>query len=250
MTPSTRTLIGTAMVALAIAPPPVSGAWQSEAELLVLPVRVHMLTSGTAPELNSTLTEDEIRRVFVEVNAVWQQAGIRWDVESVLREPAQNEEAFPAARETGRSGRGRFRSILLQVCPDDQWLRGAWNVCVIREFPVPAGGVFFPERRQVLWSELNPRGQMHPTILAHELGHSLCLRHDSGSPNNLMRGGPAQGQRRAAGGGAARGAASPTPRDPSTATELTAAQIATARAQAATGSPQGLDNSCRDGAAR
>ena len=91
MTRSTRTLIGTAMVALAFAPPPVSGAWQSEVELLLLPVRVHLLTSGTTPELNSTLTGDEIRQVFVEVNAVWQQAGIRWDVESVLREQAQNE---------------------------------------------------------------------------------------------------------------------------------------------------------------
>ena len=129
-----------------------------------------MLTSGTIPELNSTLTEGEIRQVFVEANIVWRQAGIRWDVESVLHEAAQNEQAFPAARETGRSGRGRFRSILLQVCPEDQWLERAWNVCVIREFPVPAGGVFFPERRQVLWSELNPRGEVHPTILAHELG--------------------------------------------------------------------------------
>ena len=36
-------------------------------------------------------------------------------MESVLREAAKNEGAFPAARETGQSGRGRFRSILLQV---------------------------------------------------------------------------------------------------------------------------------------
>ena len=222
---SIRLPIATAVLAFAIVPPTASGAWQSEAELLVLPVRVHLLTSATVPELNSTLTEAEIRRVFAEANGVWRQAGIRWEVESVLREAAQNEEAFPAARETGRSGRGRFRSILLQVCP--------------------AGGVFFPERRQVLWSELNPRGEMHATILAHELGHSLCLAHDADSPNNLMRGGPAQGQGRGAAGGAARGAAPRTPRDPSTASELTTAQIAIARRQAATGSPQGVGSPCR-----
>ncbi|MEE2898844.1 MAG: hypothetical protein VX815_10305 [Gemmatimonadota bacterium] len=225
-----------ALMACAIAPHSASAAWQSELEVLVLPVRVHMLTSGTVPELNSTLSEREIRQVFDEANRVWQQAGIRWEVESVLREAAAGEQAFPAARETGRSGRGRFRSILLQVCPEHQWLQGAWNVCVIREFPVPAGGVFFPERRQVLWSELNPRGQMHPTILAHELGHSLCLPHDSESPNNLMRGGPAQGR------------GSGTARDPSTAVELTAAQIAVARRQAATGGPQGIGSPCGDGA--
>ena len=242
---SIRLPIATAVLAFAIVPPTASGAWQSEAELLVLPVRVHLLTSATVPELNSTLTEAEIRRVFAEANGVWRQAGIHWEVESVLREAAQNEEAFPAARETGRSGRGRFRSILLQVCPQDQWLAGAWNVCVIREFPVPAGGVFFPERRQVLWSELDPRGETHATILAHELGHSLCLAHDADSPNNLMRGGPAQGQGRGAAGGAARGAAPRTPRDPSTASELTTAQIAIARRQAATGSPQGVGSPCR-----
>ncbi len=226
---SMRTSIAIAVVAFAIAAPPASSARQSGAQQLVLPVRVHMLTSGAIPELNSTLSEDEVRHVFVEVNAVWQQAGIRWEVESVLREAAKNEGAFPAARETGQSGRGRFRSILLQVCPENQWLEGAWNVCVIREFPVPAGGVFFPERRQVLWSELNPREEMHPAILAHELGHSLCLPHDPESPNNLMRGGPARGQ--------ARGV------------ELTPTQIAVARRQAATGSPQGLGSPCREGAA-
>ena len=214
----------------AIAPHSAS-AQQSESDVLVLPVRVHMLTSSAVPELNSTLSESEVRRVFNETNRIWRQAGIRWEVESVLREAAEAEQAFPSARETGRSGRGRFRSILLQVCPQEHWLQGAWNVCVIREFPVPAGGVFFPERRQVLWSELNPRGQMHPTILAHELGHSLCLPHDSESPNNLMRGGGP-------------GAAVLTPRDPSTAVELTAAQIAVARRQAATGSPQGIGSPC------
>jgi hypothetical protein len=77
---------------------------------------------------------------------------------------------------------------------------------------------------------------MHPTILAHELGHSLCLPHDSESPNNLMRGGPAQGR------------GSGTARDPSTAVELTAAQIAVARRQAATGGPQGIGSPCGGGA--
>ena len=44
---------------------------QADAEVFVLPVRVHMLTSTTASDLNSTLSGDELGDVLNEVNLVW-----------------------------------------------------------------------------------------------------------------------------------------------------------------------------------
>jgi hypothetical protein len=206
-------------------------ARQADDEVIVLPIRIHMLSSTTAPDLNSTLSDDELGDVLDEVNLVWEQAGIRWEIESVVREEAVQVEEYLAAFGSRKPGPETMRPVLLKICPQAQWLDRGWNVCVIRRFPFRAGGVFLQERGEVVWPELT-RGQMYPNMLTHELGHSLCLRHSSETPNNLMQKKPPP-----------REDGRPGPPDgyPTNASRLSLAQIATARKQAAKGTPRARD---------
>jgi len=224
------------VIALVLASVTTGGmAQQADEEVFVIPVRVHMLTSTTAPDLNSTLSDDELGEVLSEVNLVWEQAGIRWEIESVVREAAAHAEEYRVVSQVEKPGPATVRPVILEICPEDQWLEGSWNVCVIRRFPFPTGGVFLPERREVVWPELT-RGRIYPNMLAHELGHSLCLRHSSETPNNLMQKKPPP-----------RKDGRPGPPDgyPTTAIRLSSAQIATARKQAAKGTPTGGPGECR-----
>ena len=45
-----------------------------ELPLLTVPVRVHLVQSEVEPALKTTLSEDDIKRIFGKVNMIWAQA--------------------------------------------------------------------------------------------------------------------------------------------------------------------------------
>jgi hypothetical protein len=186
---------------------------------IALRVRVHLLSSEFAP-LSTELTEDEVVTVFGRVNAIWQQALIRWEVESILREEALNEDAFAAML----SGQIPVTDdVIASALPRGNMLSGEWDVFLIRTLGGIAGGIYFPGIPATLSAELDQDGQRQLTratarILAHELGHSLSLPHVQCTPaGNLMSPGCEAADR----------------------TRLTEAQVQAARQQALTGHPFG-----------
>lgn len=143
-----------------------------------LRVRVHLLSSQFEP-LNTELTEDEVRTVFGRVNAIWQQAVIRWDIESIVREEALNGDSFAAILRGDRQPSDR---VIASVLPRDNLLTGDWDVFLILSFGGLTGGIYFPVIPAALSAELDIDGRRELTratarILAHELGHSLSLPH-------------------------------------------------------------------------
>lgn len=187
--------------------------------LVTLRVRVHLLSSDFQP-LSTELTEDEVATVFGRVNAIWQQALIRWEIESILREDALNADAFAAML----SGQIPFSdNVIASVLPRENLLSGEWDVFLILSLEGIAGGIYFAGIPAALSAELDPNGQRQLTratarILAHELGHSLSLPHVPCTPaGNLMSPGCAAADR----------------------TRLTDAQVEAARRQALTGHPYG-----------
>jgi len=202
-------------------------------EELVLPVRVHLLSAEVAEELNAASTEEEIRQRFVAVNEIWKQAGIRWEIESIVSETAANQDAYARWIELDdRRDQRKRRPVMMGLLSPEHRLRDGWNVYVIRRFPVPASGVYFPELGSVLDTELGPRGETHATILAHELGHALSLAHTRGVAKNVMRAGGRRPTTAAGGEPPSESEDPPPPRDPAQFTELTDEQITAARAQA------------------
>jgi len=183
-----------------------------------LDVRVHLLESDQFAQLSTTLTGPEVGTLFDGVNEIWTEAGIRWVVESIVREPAANQDLF------GQVVRGEIPftgSVLASLLPRERLLTGKWDVFMIRDLGGSIGGIYIGGIPAVLGAELDPLGARDlasamPRIVAHELGHSIGLAHvDCVAAGNLMAPGCFQGVR----------------------TRLTASQTEIARNQARTGRP-------------
>jgi len=141
-------------------------------ETIELPVRVHLLSSEFVETLDTTVTDDDIRRFFDGVNGHWGEAGIHWTIESIVHTDAERQLAFRRITELGVDAEFyQLFNIFTTLCPRDQWLADGWNVCVVSEFPWVA--THFGEGFVVM-GEMDPRGEQVQTFaLAREFGESL-----------------------------------------------------------------------------
>jgi hypothetical protein len=73
----------------------IAGAQDVPAEqFVIIPLRVHVLTSSDIDQANCKLTEGDVTRVVGNINAIWHKAGIHFGIESILREPVAQRERF------------------------------------------------------------------------------------------------------------------------------------------------------------
>ncbi len=153
--------------------------------LLVATVRVHALRSELSDALNSSLSDDEIRDRFAEVNRIWERANIRFDIESIQRPPAQQEAAF---EDLIASGAKKAGSLLGQLYPPSNLLSDGWNLVLLEDFGAMPPGVYSCNTKVVIAARyFGPNHHEAPaTVLAHEFGHSLSLPHLCGQGENLM----------------------------------------------------------------
>ncbi|MFQ5890995.1 MAG: hypothetical protein ACE5JR_13270 [Gemmatimonadota bacterium] len=166
--------------------------------VLTLDVRVHLLRSDAVPELDATLTDEEVGLLFGEVTAIWQQAEIAWRVESILREEARNAAEFAQALR----GEALLLPALLSVLPTEQLTDGGWDVFLIRDLGGRIVGAYLSNLPAVVAPEIVPPSGRDLTgatarAVAHELGHSLGLIHvPCTEAGNLMAQGCAVEDRR------------------------------------------------------
>ena len=156
---------------------------------IALPVRVHLLHSPASVALSTTRTAAEVRTLLAVANQVWATAGIRWELETVVREEALAGAAFDSLL----AGQVELNaSRLVAPIPSDSMLKPGWNVFLIRDFGRIAGGMFNPNIFGVVLAERGFGYELTPEdrggrTLALELGHSLGLVHVAcDSTRNVM----------------------------------------------------------------
>lgn len=139
---------------------------------MILPVHVHLVRSVAYPALHSETRQEDLPALFEEVNRIWSQAGIQFQLVKVTEMTAVD----VAPKRLFERSRNWVKSALRQ----DLLVPGCLDVCIVRE--MGPNGFFYGE--PVVISETPKSTQVrggsgHPTgrVLAHEFGHVLTLEH-------------------------------------------------------------------------
>jgi hypothetical protein len=115
--------------------------------MLRLPLRVHLLRSRESPALTTTITDSAVKMYLATANNIWQQAGIRWELDSIIREDALDGSLFE------RVIRRDTVVQLSEFMPRTWLLEPGWNLFLIQDFGQIAGGVFRPEIKGVILAQ-------------------------------------------------------------------------------------------------
>ena len=151
--------------------------------VLTVPVRVHLMESKGTPAMHTTLAESDVRRIFGKVNMVWSQAGIRFEIESIVHTAA---DAVRAELEK----KDEFVRVNSMI-PKPSLSTTALNVCYVKEVK-PNG--FFHSGLIVVKDTASLRevegglDEPIPRVTSHEIGHALSLSHRQDRTNLMASG--------------------------------------------------------------
>lgn len=144
---------------------------------VVLQAHLHVLESRFN-QFHGTASDADIENLFARVNAIWAQAGIRWNLVEITRGPLVGEERLI---EVARGERSFSAELLVDLLPPrPQPNQTVWQVYLANDVTplIGAPGVYLSAAPAVLVSEIDPAGLNDPgRILAHEFGHALKLDH-------------------------------------------------------------------------
>ncbi len=163
-----------------------------------LKLRIHALKAPVA-EVNADPDTAELERMVGSINQIWAQAGIRFELELVVRDAARDEAAqrewTVLCQQGGQELMGKLAPVIKRFAPELPVEPGVLHLVIVHRFPGGFGGRYFPELGLVVAPQLVVPGRgsterpLEPRIMAHELGHALSLQHVS-LPENLMTSGP------------------------------------------------------------
>ena len=167
-----------------------------ELATITIPVRVHVIKSTLAPQLNAEVSRQELDAVFETVNLIWKQAAIHFAIESVTGFAASVEQRYlemsGAKTPVSEASRSKIMKTMQYACNLPDAGKNMLNLCVVGAMANTSGGIAFNSRDRfslVVWP-LNVRGKryLNPATLAHEFGHAVSLKHNELEDIYLMRG--------------------------------------------------------------
>lgn len=171
------------------APGPVLPAYES---FLVIPLRVHILTSEDFPDVDCPLNDTDIHRILKKMNHIWHHAGIHWLIDDLVREPAAHQDEFKRRLEALGPEASRSMALFRSLVPPESKAKEGINVYYIHKFSVNGvylgNGVAFVQATARLQPVEGGIDEPIPRVTAHELGHSLGLPHRQDITNLLASG--------------------------------------------------------------
>lgn len=151
--------------------------------LIALRVRVHLMQSDVSPRLGSRLKTGDVESIFKEVNRIWFQAGIWFELEGI-----DNLQALEIPEKRWYI---KDRNWVKSAIPTEHFSASAIDVCFVKD--MGPNGFFYgepvvvcenPEYHKVAGGSDNPVAR----VTAHELGHVLFLQHRQDHTNLMASG--------------------------------------------------------------
>ena len=155
------------------------GAAAAVSPLLCLPVRIHLMQSSAEPALQTTLTAAEVPWILSGVNKIWAQAGVRFDIESVVATRALDSD--PVLKDP----KNRW---MVRAVPKSSRAGSAIDVCYVKNIVANgfySGALVMVKDAPALQSVPGGTGEPLARVTSHELGHALGLSHRQ-NITNLM----------------------------------------------------------------
>ena len=160
-------------------------------DFLLVPVRIHLLSSADNPALRTTLTGGDVERILQKVNRVWAPAGIQFFMESLVCEPAAPSKNQEEPNPTKRAPAGL--DAMLDHMPPATRCGEAFNIYYIKSFEV--NGVFFGKPEAIFVKDTASLRTVEggideplPRVTSHELGHAFSLIHRQDTFNLMASG--------------------------------------------------------------
>ena len=140
--------------------------------------RSERMCSGpiVVPALDSSLSDEQVREMFVAANEYWQPAAIEWELDAIVETQAERQLAFRRTVVDDTAGTCRRRSGDVQADLSQCRLEAAGLECLLRARVAEKRFVFQRRGRSVSRRDGPVAGtEIPPFALAHVLGHMLGL---------------------------------------------------------------------------
>jgi len=160
-------------------------------DFLLIPLRIHILTATNLPAIDCHLTDEDIHRILPKINRIWHNAGVHFCLESIVREPAANQDPFRARLGPNHEvpSNPEFRPLIPQG-PS----RHFDGLHIYYTHQLASNGVYqgrdyaFVKETASLRPVPGGIDEPLPRVTAHELGHALGLPHRQDTTNLLASG--------------------------------------------------------------